>query len=107
MNCKPGDLAVIVRSVDPRLAQNIGLIIKVVRPFLNGQRTPDGRTYWNSDQPRWLVHSTSASLWDGVVKSCWHVCFDASLRPIRDQPGADQTLTWKPVPQPVPEKEQA
>lgn len=78
MNCKPGDLAVIVSS--QRGPKPIGSIVRIL---LRG--------------PDWLGHATwlTTGARDG---SDWHR--DCVLRPIRD-PGddaQDESLSWLPVP---------
>ncbi len=91
MNCQKGDLAVIVRSD----AGNEGKIVRCLR-FLprKSWRIPNGRIVyvdsWEVDTPvkGWAGDSTAA-------------CMDERLRPIRDQPGEDETLTWAPVPSTV------
>jgi len=89
MNCKQGDLAIVVRSD----AGNAGKIVTCIR-LLNGFRhiAPDGSVsndIWQIDRP--LIG------WGGEV-SC--EISDMQLRPLRD-PGddaTDETLTWLPVP---------
>jgi hypothetical protein len=78
MNCKPGDLAVIVRADHPKV---IGWIVTVVGP---AQR----------EGFDWSILADKRSHWmDGT----W-ACMDSQLRPIRDNPGKDETLDWCPVP---------
>lgn len=84
MNCKPGDLAYIVGCRNaPELN---GLVVHVVRRV--------------SDEA-WLCagHAIerNAASW-GVP--C-HI-FDRNLRPIRDNDGPDETLTWAGKPEQVP-----
>jgi hypothetical protein len=90
MNCKPGDLAMVVRAIN---ARNLGKIVQVVSfvPALKW-RTPNGYRIaggWRLDAP--------TQGWDGG----WNGLIpDDCLRPIRD-PGddaADETLDWKQVP---------
>jgi hypothetical protein len=87
LNCKAGDLAVVVRSE----AGNLGKIVRCVK-FL-GVRNAIGRdgieecAIWMIDQP--------LKAFDGTED--FH-CEDEILRPIRDNPGEDETLTWCPTP---------
>ena len=76
MNCKPGDLAIIVAAASQK--QHIGKIVKCLSVY-------DGDA-WNTDPEL-----------KGVSGRCcaW---YDAHLRPIRDTPGEDETLQWAPVP---------
>lgn len=79
MNCKPGDLAVVVRSkignhgaicivvkCDPCKRKEHAWVIDIKRPL------PKGKKYW------WI--------------------FDSQIRPLRDNPGQDETLQWINVP---------
>lgn len=90
MNCKPGDLAVFVRSE----AGNEGKIVRCVRFIgLRHWPIPDGQFI---DDPSWEIDppvlSSTGFLLDHAP--------DSFLRPIRD-PGddaQDETLQWLPVP---------
>lgn len=77
MNCKPGDLAVIVRGA--AFAKYIGTVVRVVET--------DGQ-FW----------STEKSL-DGNEKYPI-IIPDSCLRPIRDpgEDAQDETLSWLPAP---------
>lgn len=71
MNCRPGDLAVIVRcQMHPPL---IGTFVRVVR------RVPDD--YWYMDSP---LPKPDGGAWIFIHDSC--------LRPIRDNDGEDEML---------------
>ena len=75
MNCKQGDLAVIVRS--DTAPEYIGRIVKL------GPATDI--SFYNI--PGWRV--------DGPPISGRYWCIaDRCVRPIRDQPGDDETLAW-------------
>jgi hypothetical protein len=84
MNCKPGDLAIVVRCPDE--AYEIGKIVTCLRreDFL-------GVPAWRIDPPLRTVTKG-----DWMVEGSW--IEDACLRPIRDNPGKDETLDWCPVP---------
>lgn len=81
MNCKPGDLAVYVGSC----RQSYGMIVRVLRPY------PWPEPAWYVDPPLVKVESGG---FEGAARDC-------ALRPIRDQPGEDETLTWAGKPQEV------
>jgi hypothetical protein len=108
MNCEPGDLALWKRR---------GVLVKVGKRYVSADSFTDitGRAFnfETPDSPAFVVNvlggpqeSRSIGQANGRLFRCLPV-YDRGLIPIRDQPGADETLTWKPVPQPVPEKEQA
>ena len=83
MNCKPGDLADIVGCRNaPELN---GTIVQVVRAVNYGVWLCAGHEI-EANAARW-----------GIAP---HI-FDRYLRPIRDQDGEDQTLTWAGKPSEV------
>lgn len=78
MNFKVGELAIVVGChTDP---QFIGKIVTLREKFLSS-------TYQCN---AWKV-DIDVSPYSGISEK--------HLRPIRDQPGQDETLTWAPVPQ--------
>lgn len=93
MNCKQGDLAIVVNS----LCGNEGKIVRCLR-LLPAHRWefPDGSIVI---KPSWEIDISLPSF-DG---SCTTRVADDRLRPIRD-PGddaVDETLLWKQVPKPT------
>lgn len=94
MNCKPGDLAVIVNA-HPEAHQILGRFIRLTISIQY-----EGEPCWQyEDMP--MRGKCGRSSWT------WHEYPDAWLRPIRD-PGddaTDETLQWLPVP--LREKETA
>jgi hypothetical protein len=89
MNCKPGDLAIVVFSV----AGNEGKIVRCLR--MVGQ----GRHVTGDSGPAWEVAPELKS----VTGSHRNLTLDAYLRPIRD-PGddaVDESKAWLP-PVPLP-----
>ena len=84
MNCKPGDLAIVVKSV----AGNEGRILTVLR-WIGHIQGFSGNDWWETDvEVRTLLGGRIAAMRDSF------------LRPIRPQSdGArDETLGWLPVP---------
>ncbi|CAN7188336.1 hypothetical protein [Acidovorax sp. LjRoot117] len=84
MNCKPGDMAVIV------CGENVGVFVDVLEPHLFFKQA------W-----RVRVHSAvRTDLGNIVGKGEIAGCLDYKLRPIRDPGGdaQDETLSWLPVP---------
>lgn len=84
MNCKEGDLAIIVSSE----AGNEGKIVRCIR-FIGKVHGWDGSDRWKIDQE--LV---------GVFGGRTMTCRDSRMRPLRNpgEDAKDETLLWKPVP---------
>ncbi len=89
LNCKPGDLAVQISGDFP---ENIGSLYEVIDTY-------------RCDRGEWRVKAVS-----GAPKSNWRTrinvgeivwCEDRCLRPLRDNDGTDETLTWRDVPRKV------
>lgn len=94
MNCKPGDLAVVVKSI----AGNEGRIVRCIRldPMASSLKQIDafGRIY--PPEPYWEIDIALPDFSGQMNKSF----ADEQLRPIRD-PGddaQDESLSWLPVP---------
>ena len=80
LNCKPGDLAVLIRSrKDP---SHIGKILTVVA--------------WCALTEGWIVDPPLTS---GPIS--WRSVDDKFLRPIRDGNGEDETFEWAGTPDEV------
>ena len=107
MNCKPGDLAV-VRS-GCRTPGISGRIVTVVRQVAYGEtflNTKGKAMAWRHQCDGWVIESSYPLPWkvgnsDEVGQFNQRGIADAILRPIRDQPGDDETLTWAGKPQEV------
>ena len=89
LNCRPGDLAFYVGVTSPK---DVGLIVRCVK-YVGLRRGRCGTAL-----PMWEI---SPKLPNGIATKPW--CADKALRPIRDQPGDDETLTWAGLPQPSKE----
>lgn len=89
MNCKPGDLAVIVKSEN---AENIGLFVEVIEAFRNGMYGP-----WHliGDPPAWVCKAKGQIVFTNILRERFVVSEgaipDECLRPIR--PPAPETKT--------------
>ena len=87
MNCKPGDLAIVVKM--PRLApacfkQLIGRIVRVVVYRRALANRPSFTEYvWQLEEQIPIGRFIVLGLDDDI------------LRPLRDNDGIDETLTWK------------
>jgi hypothetical protein len=90
MNCKPGDLAVIVCTHPGEAAtkQFLGRVVRLLEPTLY-----DAGVGWSFEkQPLRGRYRGRSVTWDNLQ--------DEWLKPLRD-PGddaKDETLSWKPVP---------
>ena len=84
MNCQKGDIAIIIDS-DFGLEGKILTCKKYlgILPQIDKHGNTTDTAYWETDYD-----------FGGGDKSI----ADEQLRPIRDQPGEDETLTWAPVP---------
>lgn len=82
MNCKPGDLAIVIRSV----AGNEGKIVRCVRSTVYRAGLGFGLRWWTEPVLFGPFGEPQAPL-------------DACLRPIRGSGGTDETLTWAGKPQ--------
>lgn len=103
LNCEVGDLAVIV-SDHKQHPGTAGLLCDVLYQSPHGDfDLPDGvPTRSTCSGPAWVIklHRPVQVLWrDGVMRPASYAsCPDAKLRPIRDQPGEDESLSWADVP---------
>ena len=82
MNCKQGDLAVVVRS----FAGQEGKIVRCVKYVgpINFDGAPAFPDCWRVDPPLYVAADGRKAQW--VADSC--------MRPIRDSKGDDETLAW-------------
>jgi len=97
MNCKDGDLAIKVTAM-PGAWIPAGAVVKVLKfagvgsaRLSTGLRAKAGA--------RWYVEYNGSHINPHTGNA--YTALDSQLRPIRDQPGADETLTWAPVPSKV------
>lgn len=93
-NCKAGDLAVVVNASD--CEANRGRIIRVTKlaelPGLFGLAAMvQGRVFWEFEGNLVCSDGDRADMVD-----------DSVLKPIRDNPGADETMTWAGKPKKTP-----
>jgi len=91
MNCKQGELAIVVRSC----AGNHGVIVECVS-LTHGivRYMPDGT---RREGPCWFI-GRGVRGWDGRVTQ---YIADENLRPLRDGDGEDEMLRIAGLPQPV------
>lgn len=94
MNCKQGDLAVVVRSD----SGNEGAVVQCLRLYIGPMQTPAGRI----TEPRaaWLIDRPLPGRLSG--RECWHV-EDRKLRPLRGSDGQDEMLRLVGLPAGTPQ----
>lgn len=92
LNCKPGDMAVVVTAHNP---ENIGTILRVIKAHEDQNALVDfkGQHIWFVEAPRPMTYNVGGKL---VMRRRGAVP-DAILRPIRGLPGADETRTTKNI----------
>lgn len=94
LNCKIGDLAIIV--VDEE-GSDLGKIVRVVELGDDWSYFGDTRHHWACDTlGQKLATSTPLDEFSDGVELI--DIPDAYLRPLRDEEGEDETLTWAPSP---------
>lgn len=107
LNCKPGDLAVIVRN-SPVADGVLGMIVEVLSAapneifklpcgFFNSASTPGDPSWVCKFQNPITVKLESGEFRRAVYASVR----DAGLRPLRPGEGDDETLTWAGKPEGV------
>jgi len=89
MNCKPGDLAIVVKSA----AGNEGKIVRCERLASSLELK---ETLYNPNYPTWVIDQPLKTKF-GFYRA---LAPDFFLRPIRNpgEDAKDQTLEWLPVP---------
>jgi hypothetical protein len=105
MNCKPGDLAVIVKAKQDM--RNIGKIVTVLRLAIDGEYLGPWRTRMTrEDGISWVIEGVGQIFWAGdPVKQ--RAIPDEWLRPITPPPGTVTTEEVKTLFSPSPSMEPA
>lgn len=109
MNCKPGDLAVVVRcEYTPEM---IGMVVTVVRAY-TGESIDGVRWGLGADRQRWVIEGSRplpSRGWhgEGPIFTRQRSMPDSAMRPIRDSDGQDETLRIAGLPAPLAEREHA
>lgn len=91
MNCKPGDMAIVISST----AGNEGKIVQCLR--LASRKEIDDCNFEAGEGPVWWITPALVGRFGRLV----NMGPDKRLKPIRDQDGEDETLTWAGKPQEV------
>src|SRR5690349_7505451 len=110
MNCRPGDLAIVIKAATT--PEMIGYIVEVIRPAVDGESLSPGFRV-RASRPGWVCKPCGGSI---PVRSVAgphkgelrHVPLravaDSNLRPIRDNDKEDETLSWAGKPQSIPKE---
>jgi hypothetical protein len=99
MNCKRGDLAVIVGA--DYSVENIGFLVEVVRPYVSFEILNHGHSSYGYAEPGdWVVRALGSPFFilrsDGSHNAgVFHVVRDRYLLPIRPGDISDSTETMK------------
>ena len=88
MNCKPGDLAIIVRCDSDPL--NVGMLVNVISYHRGMFRAPDKWKWDATEEGGWLVKSCGGMFMDAGIRRKYVCIDDCRLRPI-NPPAIDQT----------------
>ncbi|MES2942970.1 MAG: hypothetical protein V4772_08905 [Pseudomonadota bacterium] len=104
MNCVKGDIArIVAASSSDATTTDLFCDVLDVAP-IGYFNFPDGTPAFCGQSASWVIRpfrKIRVELDSGGYRVVdYAVCADAYLRPIRDQPGEDQTLAWLPVPVP-------
>ena len=96
-NCKVGDLAVVIKSDFP---ENVGILVNVLaaHPFYVAE--------WYVEVLGRAVAGHAGEMSRAGAGGRKVRCADSALRPIRDQPGDDETLTWAGLPRYIADPDQ-
>ena len=80
---------------------NYGRFVTVICEW-DGRSTPTGNPYEYTEHWTWVVTGNGLVIPSGAdagIRVPWHIAEDRYLKPIRDQPGEDETLTWAGKPE--------
>lgn len=105
MNCRPKDLAIVVRNL-PYFAPIVGRVVRVEMLIESEWPKPITGPTWAIEKPLQVAALVRMTGQRGVVVSPGEQGFmlglpDSILRPIRDQPGEDEMLRVAGRPFPV------
>lgn len=97
-NVKAGDLAIVVNAAIT--TEMIGHIVTVVRQAVQNDKTPwGGDIRFTGNGITCICESASGSIpWrttgGRLLNVQWRAIHDGCLKPLRDNPGEDETLQW-------------
>lgn len=107
MNCKQGDLAIVVRAKNGQ-TEHLGKLVEVLYAApLTNHSLPDGFPHKASDPGYWIVKFQSkirVPVASHHRMAQYASVSDRALRPIRDNDGTDETLSdeWAGKPKKTP-----
>lgn len=102
LNCKPGDMAVIIGG-----SVFAGKIVTVLITAPQKEfKLPDGYPHVAANPRSWVIefHGDTPAFCDGLASpriTRYAVGLDSKLRPLRPRTGDDETLTWAGKPEKV------
>lgn len=111
MNCKKGDLAIVVRARG--MPECLGRLVNVLRqpPYNRNFNLPDGFPHMKvTSLDSWIIEFIGEPVLaehfimgvsQGKRSTFYGCCGDSALRPIRDGEGDDETLAWAKKPEKV------
>jgi hypothetical protein len=90
LNCKPGDLAVVITAHNP---ENIGTIVRVIKKHHNQNALVDfkGSHIWMAEAPRPMLYDVGGKM----IRRRRGAVPDAILRPIRGLPVNEEKRVYK------------
>lgn len=96
MNCKQGELAIVVKSK----CGNEGRIVRCISLHLPGEIVRASVARYVVGTPTWKVEGSLRLRWPDTGEETEEALApDDNLRPIRDTDSEDETLTWAGKPQ--------
>jgi hypothetical protein len=90
MNCKPGDLAYVIRA--EATPEMVGIVVTVLRMAIDGEKV--GGRKFSVREPSWVVEANSlipSRGYDGILRYLkQRVICDRNMRPISGVPVTDE-----------------
>lgn len=105
MNCKPGDLAVVMAVFD---TEHNGRVVQVERQAFDGEVAPDGCRLALTTMSWWVDGEFNRATLSGPLGKYAKACFaDCSLRPITPPSGSVAEKEVRELYSPSPVREEA
>jgi len=108
MNIKPGTIGRINRNA--RRAENVGIFIEVIRPFVSGEQLPGHPSaHREFDEAAWVVRTLGSSILVQTTGGATyyakvHAVREIAITPFGDNPGNEDFVikARKTLPPPIP-----